>query len=148
VCSSDLDEFLTNALYNAPVDATGHPRFARRPRTERVELQPEEEITLRVCCDGRRFGISTSDPFGSLAPERLQEYLARAFRRGEDQVNEADGGAGLGFYQILDSLSHFVVNIDPGRRTEMIGLIDVSGGYRTFASNGKSFNIFVKERAA
>lgn len=142
------DEFLTNAIYNAPVDAEGRPRFHGRPRTEQVTLEPGEQVIVRMCCDGRRFGISASDPFGSLTPARLQDYLARAFRRGEDQVCEADGGAGLGFYQILDSLSHFVVNIDPGQRTEMIGLIDVSGGYRTFATNGKSFNIFVKERAA
>jgi len=139
------DEFLANAIYNAPVDAVGTPRFAQQSRTLPVRLDPGEEIEVRFCCDGRRFGISTVDPFGSLSPERLQDYLARAFRRGDDQVNKGDGGAGLGFYQILDALSHFVVNIDRGFRTEMIGLLDVSGGYRGVASSGKSFNIFVKE---
>lgn len=141
------DEFLSNALYNAPVTADGSNRYARLPRTVPVQLEPHERIEVRFCCDGRRFGLSTSDPFGSLQPVILQEYLARAFRNGEDQVAETPGGAGLGFYQILDSLSHFVVNIDPGRRTEVIGLVDVSGSYRTFASGGKSFNIFVTERA-
>ena len=29
----------------------------------------------------------------------------------------------------------------------MIGLVDVSGSFRTFASGGKSFNIFVTEQA-
>lgn len=111
-----------------------------------VNLEPHERIEVRFCCDGRRFGLSTTDPFGSLVPDMLQEYLARAMRKGEDQVSESPGGAGLGFYQILGSLSHFVVNIDRGRRTEAIGLIDVSGSYRTFATGGKSFNIFVTER--
>ena len=141
------DEFLTNALYNAPVDSGGARRFAHWPRTRPVQLASNEWIDVRYCCDGRRFGLSVADPFGSLASARLQDNLARAFRRGEDQVREGDGGAGLGFYQILDSLSHLIVNIDPGVRTEMIGLLDVSGGYRAFASAAKSFNIFEKEGA-
>lgn len=140
------DEFISNAIYNAPVTADGQPRYARQPRTIPVQLEPHEKIEVRFCCDGRRFGLSTSDPFGSLAPDILQDYLARAMRAGEDQISDSPGGAGLGFYQILGSLSHFVVNIDPQRRTEVIGLIDVSGSYRTFATGGKSFNIFVTER--
>jgi len=141
------DEFLSNALYNAPVNPDGSSRYGSTPRTEVVELSPGERVEVRYCCDGRRFGLSTTDPFGSLAPNILQDYLARAFRAGPDQISETPGGAGLGFYQILGSLSHFVVNIDPGRRTEMIGLVDVSGSFRTFASGGKSFNIFVTERS-
>ncbi len=142
------DEFLSNALYNAPTYPDGSPRYASRPRTQPVSLDEGEQIEVRFCCDGRRFGMSTADPFGSLAPARLQDYLARAFRGGPDQIDETEGGAGLGFYQIIESLSHFVVNIDPGERTEMIGLIDVSGSYRKFATSGKSFNIFVKEAGA
>ena len=140
------DEFISNAIYNAPVTADGQPRYARQPRTIPVALEPHEQIEVRFCCDGRRFGLSASDPFGSLAPDMLQDYLARAMRAGDDQISDSPGGAGLGFYQILGSLSHFVVNIDPRRRTEVIGLVDVSGSYRTFATGGKSFNIFVTER--
>lgn len=139
------DEFVANAIYNAPVDRAGVPRFATRSRTVPVFLEPEEVVEVRFCCDGRRFGISTTDPFGSLAPTRMLDSLAKAYRRGEDQISEASGGAGLGFYQILVSLSHFVVNIEPGVRTEMIGLVDVRGAYRTFATAGKSFNVFMQE---
>lgn len=140
------DEFLSNALYNAPVGPDGTPLYTNTPRTQTVSLKDHENIVVRYCCDGRRFGLSTTDPFGSLSPSILQDYLARAFRAGDDQISETSGGAGLGFFQILGSLSHFVVNIDPGRRTEMIGLVDVSGSFRTFASGGKSFNIFVTEQ--
>ncbi len=42
-----------------------------------------------------------------------------------DKVDRKAGGAGLGFFQILDSLSHFVINLEKGKRTEMIGLIDL-----------------------
>jgi hypothetical protein len=139
------DEFITNAVYNAPTDLDGRPRHASTSRLETVELAQNERIRLCYCSDGRRFGISVTDPFGSLDPRRLQDYLARAYRREHDQVNETEGGAGLGFYEILDAASHLVVNIEPGRKTEMIGLIDVSGGFKNFTRAGKSFNIFVKE---
>ena len=139
------DEYLTNALYNAPVAEDGSRKYASRPRTQPVALDPGQEIEFRFCYDGHRFGISANDPFGSLEPSQVQDYLAKGFRAGTDQVSEGTGGAGLGFFQILDSLSHFVINLERGRRTEMIGLIDVSGGYKTFAEAGKSFNIFVKQ---
>ncbi len=138
------DEFLANAIYNAPVDQCGLPRFASRSRTVPVFLDQDESIEVRFCCDGRRFGVSTTDPFGSLVPARMLDSLAKAYRRGDDQISEDMGGAGLGFYQILVCLSHFVVNIEPGVRTEMIGLVDVRGDYRTFASAGKSFNVFTR----
>ncbi len=139
-----VDEFLSNALYDAPVTRDGRPRFLSQSRALPVDLAPSEAVEIRYCCDGRRFGISAADPFGSLSPTMLQAHLARTFRRGEDQVNDASGGAGVGLYQIFGSLSHFIINIEPGARTEMIGLVDVSGSYRSFASSGRSFNIFVK----
>lgn len=140
---SVADEYLTNALYNAPVAADGTRPYSDRPRTQPVALEPGQEIEFRFCYDGQRFGVSASDPFGSLEPRQVQDYLAKGFRAGRDQVSEGTGGAGLGFFQILHSLSHFVINLEKGKRTEMIGLIDISGGYRSFTEAGKSFNIFV-----
>lgn len=137
------DEFVTNALYNSPVDAAGRYRFASTSRTVAVTLEPHEHISMKVCCDARRLGVSVADPFGSLAQSTILDYLAKCFRRDESQIDNKAGGAGLGFYQILDALSHFVINIRPGKVTEMIGLIDVSGTYKDFVVKGKSFNIFV-----
>jgi hypothetical protein len=139
---SVADEFVTNAVYNAPRDKDGKHRFAHISRTEEVELSAGEDVEVKFCCDGRRLGISTADPFGSLHLERLLDYLAKCLRKGSDQVDEKEGGAGLGFYYIFDSLSHFVVNIAPGKRTEMIGIIDIRGTYRDFSARHKSFNVF------
>lgn len=137
------DEFITNALYNAPITPDGVRRFADRSRTVPVELPLKHAIELGFTCDGERFGLSSTDPFGSLTARRVQENLARGLRRGGDQVVEGSGGAGVGLYRILDSVSHFVVNIEPGHRTELIGLLDVRGSYRNLASKGKSLNLFV-----
>jgi len=136
------DEFITNAFYNAPVDAEGKPRHAHRSRVENVTLEPNEGIEILVASDGRRLGISTVDPFGSLTEGKLLDYLAKCFRGGDQQIDRKEGGAGLGLYFAFKNLSHFVVNIGRGKRTEMIGLIDAHSSYRDFARRSKSFNVF------
>jgi len=139
------DELLTNAIYNAPVDEHRAPRFAHLPRTHEVVLGDGERVAIEMQCDGRRLGIAVDDPFGSLSAEKVLDYLAKCFRRGEDQVDQKAGGAGLGLYYVFEALSHFVVNVAKGQRTEMIGLMDIRGSYRDFAARSKSFNIFVAD---
>jgi len=139
------DELVTNAIFNAPRDAGGQHRYAHLPRGEDVALDPGEDVEVKFCCDGRRLGIAATDPFGSLTQERLLDYLAKCFRKGEDQIDSKPGGAGLGFYYIFEGVSHLVANISMGKRTEMIGLIDIRGSYRDFAGSTKSFNIFMGE---
>lgn len=137
------DEFIMNAVYNAPVGPDGSPRYAKLARTERVDLEAHEYVTLEYACDGRHLAVGVTDHFGSLTVETIQHYLAKCFARGEDQIGSTSGGAGMGFYYIYTSLSQFIINIRPGSRTEMIGLLDVSGSYRHFVERPKSFNIFL-----
>lgn len=138
------DEFIMNAVYNAPVRRDGSPRYAHLPRSQSIDLDPHEAVDLRYACDGRHLAISVTDNFGSLTVETIRKYLARCFAQGEDQISHDGGGAGMGFYFVFSSLSQFIINIDPGRRTEVIGLLDVSGSFRNFAERAKSFNVFVK----
>ena len=117
--------------------------FAHVPRNVHVELYGGEEIDVKLCCDGQKLGVSVTDPFGSLTEERVLGYLAKSFRKGPDQVDKKPGGAGLGLYYVFDALSHFVINIEAGKRTEMIGLIELTTTFRDYALRAKSFNIFV-----
>ncbi|GAC1351019.1 MAG: hypothetical protein NVSMB1_00070 [Polyangiales bacterium] len=138
-----VDELVTNAIYNAPTRSDGSPRYLDRPRNEPVDLG-EDSVELKLCCNGRRLGVSISDSFGSLTEERLFAYLSKCFRKGDDQVDTKAGGAGLGLYYVFDALSHFIINICPSKKTEMLGFIDLSPRYKSFASSGKSFNVFVE----
>ena len=137
------DELLTNALYNAPVDRLGKPRFAHLSRTNAVELDPGEEVTVTLAADAREMGISVLDPFGSLKVPTITQYLAKCLRRGSDLVDEKEGGAGLGLFYVFEAVSHFVVNLQAGARTEMIGILDLRGRYKDFVQRPKSFNVFV-----
>lgn len=137
-----LDEFVSNALYNAPVDEGGAFRFRDYRRTRPVRLGDGEAIDVRFCADGRRLGVSVSDPFGSLEPENVRSAIARGLRRTAPSWDRDEGGAGLGFYCAFESVSHLVVNIDARRRTELIGILSLRDTYRDFLDSGKSFNVF------
>lgn len=142
-----VDELATNAVYNAPRDEQKRARYASQNRNEEVLLEPQEEVKACFRFDGRRLGVSVTDQSGSLKSEEILGYLARCFKRESDQVEWKEGGAGIGLYQTYESLSHLIVNLDPGVCTEVIGLIDVRGSYRNFASRAKSFNIFIRTNA-
>ncbi len=137
------DEMFTNALYNAPTDGSGNHLYAGLSRSVKVVLNSPSHVEIELRCDGQRLGIATVDPFGSLQPQVVLESLKRCFHRAEPRPGST-GGAGLGLYLLLGSLSHVIFNVALGRRTEVIGLMDISGGYRGLAAAGKSFNLFVE----
>lgn len=138
------DEMLMNAVYDAPIDRrTGQHRYAALSRTTPVELDPQDRPTFSFGSDGRVFGIGISDPFGGLRPRTLKNYIAKGLRRGDDQIDKKAGGAGLGLYFLFQSLNSVSLNLHPGQRTEMLGLVDIRGSFRDVLRSPKSFNIFV-----
>ncbi|MFN3202035.1 MAG: ATP-binding protein [Bradymonadia bacterium] len=137
------DELLMNAIYDAPIDATGQPRYTDRARGEVVTLEAHERPTVRFGCDGRRFGISVTDPFGGLDPAVLRRYIGKGLRKAADQIDTKPGGAGLGLYVLFSSLHTLCLNLVPGRCTEVVGLIDVQGRFRHIAGGSRGLSIFV-----
>jgi len=143
VAQGVADELIMNAVYNAPQRRDGSRPYAQRQRTEPVDLGADEYCYFTFACDGRQLVIAMRDRFGSLASETVREYLHRCFAMGADQIEAKQGGAGIGLYFIVESLNKIIINISPGRGTEIIGLIDVSGSYRDYVEKNKSFHIFV-----
>jgi hypothetical protein len=139
-----VEEFVSNALYAAPQNEQGQPRYAHLPRTAAITLDPSERVQVTLCCDGSTLGVAITDPFGALTAEQTLASMARYFRDGQAKVNYDTPGAGIGFLVSYDSVSRFVINLSPGKRTEVIGLLDVRKGYRHFSSQSKSFHIFVE----
>jgi len=140
------DEMLMNAVYDAPIDrTTGVHINAALPRTTRVELPPGSRPIFSYGSDGRIFAVSVTDPFGGLTPEILTRYIAKGLRRGSDQIDSKAGGAGLGLYFLFQSLNSMTLYLEPGRRTEMVGLIDIRGSFRDVLQSPKALNIYVRE---
>ncbi|MCE9578217.1 MAG: hypothetical protein K8W52_34140 [Deltaproteobacteria bacterium] len=140
-----VDELVTNAIYNAPRTETGEPKYAKRSRREPVILEPHEAGELQFACDGDYIAVAQIDPFGSLTQETVVSYLNRCLVKGPDQFSDASGGAGIGLFRVFQSLSKFVINIDPGVRTEVISLIDLRLSMKRFRQAPKSFHIFITD---
>ncbi len=139
------DELVTNAIYNAPRTADGKPKYAKLSRRKPVVLEPHEVGELQFACDGDYIAIAQVDPFGSLTQDTVVSYLNRCLVKGPDQLSDASGGAGIGLFRVFQSLSKFIINIEPGKRTEVITLIDLRLSMRRFRRASKSFHIFISE---
>lgn len=139
------DEMLMNAIYDAPLDADGRHKYAALSRETRIVLEPDEQPVFRFGSDGRKFAVSMTDPFGGLTRETFTRYIAKGLRRGADQIDRKEGGAGLGLFLLFDSLHTYNVHRVPGRCTEVVGLLDIRGSFRDVVNTPKSINFFERE---
>lgn len=140
------DELITNAVYNAPRTPDGQPRYASRSRRDKVTLEPTEYVRLDYGSDGRAFGIAVTDNFGGLTPETIRAGIARCFTEA-DQIEQKQGGAGLGIYTALGSVNQLVVNVEEGIKTEVIALWDLERRGRGAAAPG-SLHVFASNETA
>jgi anti-sigma regulatory factor (Ser/Thr protein kinase) len=141
-----VDELVTNAIYNAPRTTAGEPKYQKLSRREPVVLEPSETGELQFACDGDYIAIALIDPFGALTQETVVSYLNRCLVKGPNQISEASGGAGIGLFRVFQSLSKFVINIEPGKKTEVITLIDLRLSMKRFRQAAKSFHIFISDQ--
>ena len=89
--------------------------------------------------------ISIEDPFGALTYKTLVNYLKKCYAQGADQIDQKQGGAGLGLFTIFDNAHCFIVNSLTGKRTEMIVLIALSRSFEKYQRVGKSLSYFTEE---
>ncbi len=55
---------------------------------------------------------------------------------------QGKGGAGLGLFYCFSTLHRFLINIEPGKRTEMIGIYDLHTSQRDVSLAEKSLSVF------
>jgi hypothetical protein len=143
---SVTDELLMNALYDAPaarhgIAATSAPLgHAAHPTTADGADAPPAR--LRYACDGRQLAVSVRDAYGELRKEAILDHIERArAMRGSPQLKPS-GGAGLGLYFVITSVTRFIANIAPGIATEVIGLFDIKAAGREQEACARSLHIF------
>lgn len=131
------DELISNAVHNAPVDEHGVHYRAEAARDVEIELDRKHQVALRWGCDARYVAIEVTDQFGSLARETILSSLAK------QDVREVGGGAGMGIALSYRSCDHLVFNLSPGKRTQIIALVDVRYP-PTERMPASSYNVFVE----
>lgn len=129
------DELLANAIYAAPVDATGNHTRVSDQRDRARALDDREQVTVRWATDGRYLAIEVRDRFGSLDPAVACRRLASA---GSGHTSEN----GMGLPLAYACSNHFVIGVAPQQMTEVISLLDVR--YKpTELGRMASFHMFV-----
>lgn len=141
---SVVDELLMNAMYDAPAAARGEVPQLPTDVLERVAAPAR----LRWASDGRHFAVSVEDRFGALVKGAIVDHLQRArAERGRPRGTGEAGGAGLGLYFIVSSVTRFIANVDPGHRTEVIGLFDLRQAGRDGDACARSLHVFARASA-
>lgn len=137
------EEMMMNALHDAP-RAAGYFDETSSQENVTVKLKPEHASMLSYGFDGRIFGLSTRDPFGSLEKEKLFFYLKKVLDRDNVSkiIDTKKEGAGLGLFKILYSCHGLVCNVKKNKATEVIALVDVQQQVRDFAKAPRSIHFF------
>jgi hypothetical protein len=140
-------EMLMNAMYDAPVDATGAPRFAHDRRQE-VELHEQEAPTLRMAVDGAYIGLQVVDPFGRLQRQSVLAGVHRGLganqngREARQVLDTTSGGAGLGMFKIHSASAVMMVDVEPSQYTMVTTIVDLDVSPRELRSMPTSLHLF------
>lgn len=123
--ASVVDELMMNALYDAPAAGAGH-------------------AVLRWGADDRAIAVSVGDSFGTLRKRDVIEHVRRArSARGRPLPEQGtQRGAGIGLYLVLGNVASLVVNVEAGRRTEVVCLFDRTAPGRPAAPSVRSLHVF------
>lgn len=125
-------ELLMNAMYDAPVDRDGQPRYAY-DRTQDLVLGETERPVVKLATDGIVLGLEVIDRFGGLTRDQVLNGVERGLRaldrdHCDDVVDTSHGGAGLGMAKIYRGSAALVCDVAPGHFTRVISLheLDIS----------------------
>jgi hypothetical protein len=166
-----LEKYLTNAaeIRERAVTCDAERRFAvgevcawaesvgaRTPAIHRMTsvvdellmnaLRESPRAVLRWGHDHDTIAISVGDPNGTLAQRDVIDNVRRARndrgRPRDSQASLSTHGAGLGLFLVLANVASLIVNVERGRRTEVVCLFDRAGRTRPASSPPRSLHVF------
>jgi hypothetical protein len=132
-------ELIMNAMYDAPVDASGRPKYARDRKAD-VQLADNERPTVRLATDGSRLVLQVRDPFGRLERRHVIDGLARGLAGGE--LDPSHGGAGLGLMMCHNASSAMFFDVVQGRSTEVTAVLELDTNLRELRTQAKSLHFW------
>lgn len=117
------EELLMNALYDAPVDASGNPIFANVDPHDRVSMGSPRPVSIRYASTEDGFAVAVRDRFGRLAKNTILAYIEKCINS-PNQIDRKTYGAGLGLYLVANAAASYVVNVAYGIATEVVCTFD------------------------
>jgi len=135
--TSVLEELVTNAIYHSYVERDDTPRY---PRQKPAVLADSERVDVRYHIVDEGIYLSVSDRGGGLSFSSVSRAFARCYgKRSEAQIEDKEGGAGLGLYMVFETVTHLKFVTVPGVRTEICCWI---ADKRSFDPDHFSLNFF------
>lgn len=140
-------ELLMNAMYDAPRDAAGHPRYAY-DRRQSLTLDEHEIPVFRMACDGMQIALQCTDPFGALRRGTVFAGIERGLSAGSvgrephEVLDTSGGGAGLGLFRIYAASTVMIVDVSPGTQTSVTSLVSLDVNPREARTMPVSLHVF------
>lgn len=107
-----IDELISNAVFHGVLQLTGIPRERWR---DDLKIDQGSAITVSWASDSEKIGVSVEDPKGNLKKVDALRWLDQSDNSGRDTEEH-----GRGLYLVRRLIDRFIINIDPGKRTECI----------------------------
>jgi len=131
-------ELIMNAMYDAPIDAFGKPKYAA-DRKASIVLADHERPILRIATDGTRLALQIRDPFGRLERRHVFDGLARGLG---GEMDTSHGGAGLGMMVCHNASTAMFFDVAANRHTEVTALFELDMNLREFRTQAKSLHFW------
>jgi hypothetical protein len=132
-------ELIMNAMYDAPVDAQGRPKYAGDRKAD-IQLGDGERPNVRVATDGSKLVLQVRDPFGRLERRHVFDGLARGLAGGE--MDQSHGGAGLGMMVCHNASSAMFFDVARGKHTEVTAMFELDMNLRELRTQAKSLHFW------
>ncbi len=110
-----LEELITNSIYHPYRDDRGEPRYQR---SKPAILTDNEWLSVRFHSDDRGVFLSVADQGGTLSFPVIARAFSRCYGDHTTQIEDKEGGAGLGMYMVFEAVTHLKITVEPGKCTE------------------------------
>ena len=101
-----MDEIITNAFMHTDPEST------------------DKNIDFAWGYNHEFFGFSVTDYFGGLQRAKFFKTILDILNKNPATFNAEDSSFGLGYYNFFKTLHVLIINVEPGKKTQIIGLID------------------------
>ncbi|MBY0472024.1 hypothetical protein K2X30_12735 [bacterium] len=139
------DEILLNALFSAPVLPDDTRYRATMDRTQELDLNQKEIVTIELSTCDRYRGICVTDNFGAL---RMKDFID-AFERDYDEADYFDSrpahSAGVGLYQSMISGMSLIFISKHHAKTEVHMLFPICKSFREFRDSFRFISVMVPD---
>jgi hypothetical protein len=140
LCVHAAEEMISNALFHAPVRASGERLYENLDRRLGVIVPDEKHCNLFVGASDYRVIVGVEDQFGSLKKHLMLEHVERVFSKRQMTPSQSRTGGGLGLRFMLESSANFYLLVEAEKRT-LVACGFLLAGMRKNTSQDKHVHI-------